>query len=84
MRLEVKNVSFRYDRKGPWILENCSLSVEKGERGGRTFTALERLDHEHRKRELARLTSGDQITEAALASAEELLLSAERRRTEAG
>ena len=31
MRLEVKNVSFRYDRKGPWILENCSLSVEKGE-----------------------------------------------------
>ena len=34
MRLEVKNVSFRYDRKGPWILENCSLSVEKGERLG--------------------------------------------------
>ena len=31
MRLEVKNVSFRYDRKGPWILENCSLSAEKGE-----------------------------------------------------
>ena len=34
MRLEVKNVSFRYERKGPWILENCSLSVEKGERLG--------------------------------------------------
>ena len=34
MRLEVKNISFRYDRKGPWILENCSLSVEKGERLG--------------------------------------------------
>jgi len=34
MRLEVNNVSFRYDRKGPWVLENCSLSVEKGERLG--------------------------------------------------
>ena len=34
MRLEGNNVSFRYDRKGPWVLENCSLSVEKGERLG--------------------------------------------------
>ena len=34
MQLEVNNVSFRYDRKGPWVLENCSLSVEKGERLG--------------------------------------------------
>lgn len=32
MRLEAKNVSFRYDRKQPWVLENCSLSVERGER----------------------------------------------------
>lgn len=32
MALEAKNVSFRYGRKQPWILENCSLSVEKGER----------------------------------------------------
>lgn len=32
MRLEAKNVSFRYDRKQPWVLENCSLSVECGER----------------------------------------------------
>ena len=32
MRLEAKNVSFRYTRKEPWVLENCSLSVEKGER----------------------------------------------------
>jgi len=34
MRLEVKDVSFRYDRKGPWVLEHCSLTVEKGERLG--------------------------------------------------
>jgi len=32
MPLEAKNVSFRYDKKGPWILENRSLAVERGER----------------------------------------------------
>lgn len=31
MQLEAKNVSFRYDRRQPWILENCSLSMESGE-----------------------------------------------------
>ena len=32
MRLEAKNVSFRYSRREPFVLENCSLSVERGER----------------------------------------------------
>ena len=32
MRLEAKNVSFRYDRKQPWVLENCSLGIDRGER----------------------------------------------------
>ena len=32
MQLEAKNVSFRYDRHQPWILENCSLSVKQGEK----------------------------------------------------
>ena len=32
MRLEANNISFRYDRRQPWVLENCSLSVEQGER----------------------------------------------------
>lgn len=32
MRLEAKNVSFRYHRKQPYVLEHCSLSVERGER----------------------------------------------------
>lgn len=31
MRLEAKNVSFRYTRREPVVLENCSLSVESGE-----------------------------------------------------
>jgi len=32
MRLEAKNVSFRYSREQDWVLENASLSVESGER----------------------------------------------------
>ena len=34
MRLEAKNVSFRYREHSPWILREISLSVEKGERVG--------------------------------------------------
>ncbi len=34
MRLEAKNVSFRYDRRSPWILKDMNLSVETGERLG--------------------------------------------------
>ncbi len=30
--LEARNVSFRYDKKGPLVLENCSLSVDRGEK----------------------------------------------------
>ena len=32
MPLEAKNISFRYGPKEPLILENISLSVERGER----------------------------------------------------
>ena len=32
MPLEARNVSFRYDRKEPFVLENVSLSVDRGER----------------------------------------------------
>ena len=31
MLLEAKNISFRYDRKSPLVLENCNFSVESGE-----------------------------------------------------
>lgn len=31
MPLEAKNIYFRYDRKQPWILENCSVRVDRGE-----------------------------------------------------
>lgn len=31
MPLESKNIYFRYDRKQPWILEDCSVRVDRGE-----------------------------------------------------
>lgn len=32
MALEAKNIYFRYDKKQPWVLEDRSLSIERGER----------------------------------------------------
>lgn len=32
MQLEARNLSFRYGRNQPWVLENVNLSVKKGER----------------------------------------------------
>lgn len=59
-------------------MADTHFSVEKGERMGRTFTDVAALDLEARKQEVARLTSGDHITQATLAGAEELLEEAER------
>ena len=56
---------------------DAHFSVEKGETGGRTYTAVERLDRAQRRQEVARLTSGDHITDTALRGAEELLAQAE-------
>ncbi len=52
--------------------------ITKEERGGRTYTEVQRLDRAGRCRELARLHGGNLITEIALASAEEQLSAAER------
>ena len=32
MGLEAKNLGFRYDRRQPWVLEHCDLSIHTGER----------------------------------------------------
>ena len=56
------------------------FSVEKGERDGRTFTQVERLDRSQRREELARL-SGGQATAVMLEGAEELLATAEDYKT---
>ena len=58
-------------------MADVHFSVEKGEKNGRTYTAVETLDRARRKAELARLTSGDHVTQAALDSAGELLDGAE-------
>ncbi len=52
--------------------------IEKAERDGRTYTSVTILDREGRKRELARLHGGDNITENTLISAGEQLDSAEK------
>ena len=54
-------------------MADTHFSVEKGEREGRTYTRVLRLDRERRKEELARLTGGQRVTSALLAGAEELL-----------
>ncbi len=54
-------------------MADVHFSVEKGERDGRTFTAVERLSEERRREELARLTGGSVVTSATLESAGELL-----------
>lgn len=34
MRLEARNLSFRYGRNQPWVLRKCNFTVEQGERVG--------------------------------------------------
>lgn len=59
-------------------MADTHFSVEKGERGGRTFTDVTELELNDRKREVARLTSGEEISSAALESAGELLKAGEQ------
>ena len=54
-------------------MADTHFSVEKGERDGRTYTAVERLEDGRRREELARLTGGAHLTPAMLAGAGELL-----------
>lgn len=61
-------------------MADTHFSVEKGERDGRTYTKVEALALARRKEEVARLTSGEQITAVALESAGELLEAARRYR----
>ncbi|MBR4290388.1 MAG: DNA repair protein RecN [Oscillospiraceae bacterium] len=49
------------------------LLIAKGERDGRTYTTVTPLDLDGRKRELARIIGGANITEITLKSAEEML-----------
>ena len=54
-------------------LADTHLLIAKSEREGRTYTSVTPLDLEGRKRELARIIGGANITETTLKSAEEML-----------
>lgn len=54
-------------------LASTHLLISKAERNGRTYTSVQPLDREGRKRELARIIGGTNITEITLKSAEEML-----------
>ncbi len=54
-------------------LADAQYLIEKQVRGGRTFTQVRRLDEEGRKRELARIIGGAQITPLTLENAAEML-----------
>ncbi|MBR4017635.1 MAG: DNA repair protein RecN [Oscillospiraceae bacterium] len=54
-------------------LANTHLLIDKQVRGGRTYTTVTPLDMEGRKRELARIIGGANITETTLKSAQEML-----------
>ena len=58
-------------------MADVHFSVEKGEREGRTFTAVEQLTRGRRMQELARLAGGEEITDALLHSTGEMLEQAE-------
>ena len=61
-------------------MADAHFSVEKGEREGRTYTRVERLDRAGREAELARLMGGGAVSGALLQSARELLDRAEEYR----
>ena len=54
-------------------LADTHMLIAKSERDGRTYTSVTPLDIEGRKKELARIIGGTNITETTLKSAEEML-----------
>ncbi len=54
-------------------LADSHFLIEKNVSDGRTYTEIRLLDHEGRRSELARIIDGVNVTETALAHAEELL-----------
>lgn len=59
------------------VMADNHLLIEKQTKGDRTFTFVRRLSFEERKREIARIMVGENITDTALKNAEELLRASE-------
>jgi len=60
------------------VMADTHFAITKSVNDGRTYTHVEELDFEGRKKELARLSGGENITQTTLSSAEEQLEAAER------
>ena len=58
------------------VMADSHFEIQKSVDGGRTFTQITQLDFEGRKKELARLSGGENITDTTLKSAEEQLAAA--------
>ena len=59
------------------VMADTHFSISKSVKEGRTYTHVEELDFEGRKKELARLSGGENVTETTLRGAEEQLNAAE-------
>ncbi len=64
------------------VMADAHYEVSKRQDEGRTYTYVNRLDLEGRKKEIARLTGGDIVTQTTLMSAEEQLEAARRFKAE--
>lgn len=59
-------------------MADSHFEISKSEKSGRTYTQVAPLDEQGRKRELARLTGGDNISETTLSAASEQLEAAKK------
>jgi DNA repair protein RecN (Recombination protein N) len=59
------------------VMADTHFAISKSVSEGRTFTHVELLDYERRKKELARLSGGENITATTITSAAEQLATAE-------
>ena len=66
------------------VMADAHFEIHKSVESGRTFTHIMQLDFEGRKKEIARLSGGENITETTLKSAGEQLSAAEIFRSELG
>ena len=59
-------------------MADVQFSIVKQQKDGSTYTTVTRLDEDGRRRELARLIGGENVTETTLGSASELIGAADR------
>ena len=59
-------------------MADVQFSIVKQQQDGSTYTTVTRLDEDGRRRELARLIGGENVTETTLGSASELIGAADR------